>query len=64
MQKAVIVRYRFREEQKEFAARELNDLLEDGWRVAQMCPMGAAPLATVERKSLYAVFACLVVLEK
>ena len=64
MQKAIIVRYRFREDRQDFSVRDLNELLADGWRVAQVSPMGGAPLAPAQRRSLYAVFACLVIVEK
>ena len=64
MQRALIVRYRFREDGQELAVQELNELLEDGWQVVRAGPMGGAPLAPAQRRGLYAVFASLVILEK
>jgi len=64
MQQALIVRYRFREDRRQSALEELNDLLEDGWRVVHAFPMGGAPVGSTRRDSLYAVFASLVILEK
>ena len=64
MQKAIIVRYRYRNEHVQSALKELNEHLADGWRIVSMCPMGGASLSPRAVKDILAVFASIVVLEK
>ena len=64
MQRAFIVRYRYRDETRDHAVAEINELLASGWRVASMAPMGTAALRQSSQRELLAVFAALVVLEK
>jgi hypothetical protein len=64
MQKAVIVRYRYREERRDYALKQLHEYLDDGWRVVDMTTMGAVPAMSAEGNGPRAVFTALVVLEK
>ena len=64
MQKAIIVRYRYREERREYALAELNEELRDGWRVVSMSPLGAAPVPSSSGKKTVTLFTSLVILEK
>ena len=64
MQKAVIVRYRYRDERRDYALKQFQELLDDGWRVVNMTSMGAVPLMDSDHSSLRALFTALVVLEK
>ena len=64
MQKSIIVRYRYREEPRDQALKELNELLREGWHVVTMAAMGGAPVNTKNQKGPAAIFASLVVLER
>ena len=64
MQKAIIVRYRYRQEQRDSALEELNELLAGGWRIVDSAPMGGTTIIRGDDRKSVAIFASLIVLEK
>ena len=64
MQKAIIVRYRYHEDRRNSALRELNEMLADGWRMVNAVPMNGVPVPGRTNSGLTAIFAALVILEK
>ena len=64
MQKALIIRYRYRKERRDRVLDELNELLADGWRLVSATPMGLATVGRETSEGVVALFASLVVVEK